>query len=79
LIRHAPSQPAAVFALAITMVQPAFLAPLVAPVGFPPLLPPRLLAATVAAIPLPVVTARAEKKQSPACLGAAKLLMENDP
>ena len=75
MIRHAPEAAACpVGPLAVTVIEPSFPALLVPPVGVPPLLPPRFLSASVAAVDLPPVAGTADVKHHPATRPSAKQL-----
>ena len=70
LIRHAGLNPASIPALSVAMIQSSFRARLVSAVGRTALPPPRRSAASHAAIALPAVAMRTNKKQHVA--GAAQ-------
>ena len=75
MIRHAPEAAAfPVGSLAVAVIEPSFPALLVPPVGVPPLLPPRFLSASVAAVDLPPVAGTADVKHRPATRPPAKQL-----
>ena len=75
MIRHAPEAAAfPVGPLPVTVIEPSFRAVLVFPVGTPPLLPPRFLSASVAAVDLPPVAGTADVKHRPATRPSAKQL-----
>ena len=75
MIRHAPEAAAfPVGPLPVAVIEPSFPALLVPPVGPPPLLPPRFLSASVAAVDLPPVAGTADVKHHPATRPSAKQL-----
>jgi hypothetical protein len=79
LIRHAAPRPtAAIGALPVAVVQPPFQALLMTPVGGATLPPPRMSAALRAAITLPAIAARADRKHRPAIAVAAKPKPQNN-
>jgi hypothetical protein len=75
LIRHAPSL--AVLALPVAMIEPSFRAPLVPPVGTPPLAPAGKLAALGAAITMPAITMRADEEGRVTLRAGADSLSQN--
>jgi hypothetical protein len=80
LIRHAQlllTTAAPVFPLAIAMIESSLAAPLVAPVGGPPLLASGLLAALGAAVAVSAITVRAEEENRLALLTKANSLPQN--
>jgi hypothetical protein len=80
LIRHARlrlTQAAPVRLLAITMIEPSLRAPLVAPVGGPPLPAASLVAALGAAVAVSAITVRADEENRLAALTKAKPLPQN--
>ena len=80
MIRHARwrlTAAAAVFPLAIAMIEPAFAAPLVPPVGGPPLLAPGLLTAWGTAVAVSAITVRADEEDRLAPLTKANPLPQN--
>ena len=60
MIRHAPAAAFPVVPLPVAVIEPAFRALLVPPVGVPPLLPPGFLPASLAAIPVAPVAMAAD-------------------
>lgn len=80
MIRHARlrlTQAAPVRLLAITMIEPSFRAPLVAPVGGPPLPAASLVAALGAAVAVSAIAVRADEENRLAALTKAKSLPQN--
>ena len=78
MIRHARLRPApAVVLLAVAMIEAAFRTPLVAAVGTPMLMQPRLAAACQAAIALSAITERTEKERCAAIAGQANPKPQN--
>jgi len=78
LIRHANRAAAAILALPVPMVEPAFQTSLMTAVGLAPLLAARLLAATRAAVTLTMITTGTEIKHDTAPFGTAKPLAESN-
>jgi len=80
LIRHAGlllTTATAVFPLAIAMIEPSLAAPLVTPVGGPPLLAAGLLAALGAAVAVSAITVRADEENRLTLLTQANPLPQN--
>lgn len=78
MIRHAGvCLPMPVAALPVAMIQPAFGAALMAPVGFAVLPPPRRRTACPATVALPAVTVRTNEKQYVASAALTKPRTEN--
>ena len=80
MIRHAGLRltvPPTVIALPVAMIEPAFQALLVSPVGAPALFAPGLRAAWGAAIAVPAITMRAEEKDRMALAAQTHSLKEN--
>jgi hypothetical protein len=80
LIRHVRlrlTQAAPIRLLAITMIEPSFRAPLVAPVGGPPLPPASLVAALGAAVAVSAIAVRADEENRLAALTKAEPLPKN--
>jgi hypothetical protein len=80
LIRHARlllTTAAPVLPLAIAMIEPSLAAPLVAPVGGPPLLAAGLFAALGAAVAVAAITVRADEENRLAGLTKANPLPQN--
>jgi hypothetical protein len=71
------TQAAPVRPLAIAMIEPSFGAPLVAPVGAPPLLATGLFTALGAAVAVSTITVRADEENRLAALSKAKPLPQN--
>ena len=79
MIRHGRrfTKAAAVFPLAVAMIELPFGALLVASVGAPPLLPAGLLAALIAAVAVSAVAVRADEENRVAALTKANSLPQN--
>ena len=80
MIRHARlrlTAAAPALPLAIAMIEPSFGAPLVAPVGGPPLLVAGLLAAGGAAVAVSAITVRADEENRVALWTQANPLPQN--
>jgi hypothetical protein len=79
LICHATgSESLAILPLPVPVIQPDSWILLITPVGFPALLPPRLMPAAGAAVGLPAITAPAnEKHQAAGCYAAKQLSKRN--
>ena len=71
------TQAAPIRLLAITMIEPSFRAPLVAPVGGPPLPAASLVAALGAAVAVSAIAVRADEENRLAALSKAKPLPQN--
>src|SRR6266436_865180 len=74
LICHAAETSAAILALAITVIEARFQAPLIASIGLPPLFSPGLLPTFCTAVGLPSIAGEADEKHLPAAHSAAKQL-----
>ncbi len=80
MIRHARfrlTEAAPIFPLAIAMIEPSLAAPLVAPVGGPPLLAAGQLAALGATVAMSAVTVLADEENRLALLTKANPLPQN--
>jgi hypothetical protein len=74
LICHAAETSAAILALAITVIEARFQAPLIASIGLPPLVSPGLLPTFCTAVGLSSIAGEADEKHLPAARSAAKQL-----
>jgi hypothetical protein len=74
LICHAAETSAAILALAITVIEARFQAPLIASIGLPQLFPPGLLPTFCTAVGLSSIAGEADEKHLPAARSAAKQL-----
>jgi hypothetical protein len=74
LICHPAETPAAILALAITVIQSSFQALLIASIGLPQLFPSGLLPTFCTAVGLSPIAGEADKNHLPAARSAAKQL-----